>query len=412
MHIKELTLAEFDAFSKTCPLGSYHQTSSYALFMAENNYDYDLIGFVDELGIIKAAALILIKNINLTTKYGYSPKGFLVDYFDLDLLKSFTKALKTYYAKKLAFIKINPEIAIGKINNKSKITEYNHNIIIRDYLKECGCLKLKDNLYFESMLPRFNAIINLKEYTFEKLSKNTRNKIRKAENKGLVFEKVDRSYLDKLYEFIKRKSNYNSYYYQNYFNAFSNNNDCDLFLIKIDYQKYLLTSKELYDKELENNTKLSELIIKEPNEININNKMNSDKALLSYKNDIEIATKNIRDNKNTYIAGALTIKYNNRINIVTSGIDPAYKKFNANYYLHYKLLEYYKKDYKFLDLNGMTGDFSANNSFKGLNNFKIGFNPQVYEFIGEFDFIINEKAYYTLHKKGLLAKEFNHNIKE
>ncbi len=137
--------------------------------------------------------------------------------------------------------------------------------------------------------------------------------------------------------------------------------------------------------------------------------MNSDKALLSYKNDIEIATKNIRDNKETYIAGAITIKYNNRINIISSGIDINYKKFNANYFLHYKLLEFYQKDYKFLDLNGMTGDFTDNNFYKGLNDFKIGFNPHIYEFIGEFDFIINEKSYYYLYKKGLLAKEFNHN---
>lgn len=409
MHIKELTLAEFDAFGKTCPIGSYHQTSSYALFMAENNYDYDLIGYVDELGVIKAAALILIKNITLTTKYGYSPKGFLIDYFNLDLLKSFTNALKKHYNKKLAFIKLNPEIAIGEINKKTKTTDYNHNLIIRDYLKECGCLKLKDNLYFESLLPRFNAIINLEEYAFDKLTKNTRNKIRKSENKGLIFEKVDRLYLDKLYEFIKRKTNNDIYYYQNYFNAFSINNACDLFLIKIDYQKYLLSSKALYDKELENNAHLSELIIKDASDININNKMNSDKALLSYKNDIEIATKNIRDNKETYIAGAITIKYNNRINIISSGIDINYKKFNANYFLHYKLLEFYQKDYKFLDLNGMTGDFTDNNFYKGLNDFKIGFNPHIYEFIGEFDFIINEKSYYYLYKKGLLAKEFNHN---
>ena len=122
MHLKELTIAEFDAFAKTSPLGSYHQSSNYALLMAESNYDYELIGYVDELGIIKAAALILIKKITISLKFGYSPKGFLIDYFDYDLLKNFTIALKKYYNKKLAFIKINPEIAIGEINKYSKLT--------------------------------------------------------------------------------------------------------------------------------------------------------------------------------------------------------------------------------------------------------------------------------------------------
>mgnify|MGYP006990251299 CR=1 FL=1 len=31
--------------------------------------------------------------------------------------------------------------------------------------------------------------------------------------------------------------------------------------------------------------------------------------------------------------------------------DRTYKHFNANYYLHNRIIEYYKNDFKFLDLN-------------------------------------------------------------
>ena len=153
-------------------------------------------------------------------------------------------------------------------------------------------------------------------------------------------------------------------------------------------------------------------LIKNSNEKNINKKMNSDRALLSYKNDIEFASMNIRKNNTTYIGGALTIKYNNRVNIVISGINTYYKHFNANYFLHYKIIDYYKKTHKYIDLNGITGDFSSNNPYYGLNNFKIGFNSNLYEFIGEFDLILNKKTYNTLNNKGLLAKEFNHKKKK
>ena len=47
MHIKELSIAEFDSFAKSFPISSYYQSSNYALFMAECGYDYELIGFVD-----------------------------------------------------------------------------------------------------------------------------------------------------------------------------------------------------------------------------------------------------------------------------------------------------------------------------------------------------------------------------
>jgi len=142
------------------------------------------------------------------------------------------------------------------------------------------------------------------------------------------------------------------------------------------------------------------------NEININKKMNSDRALLSYKNDIEIATLGLRTNKTTYLAGALTIKYKNRINIIISGLDTNYKSYNANYFLHHELIKYYKENYKFIDLNGLTGDFNSTNPYKGLNDFKLGFNPHVYEFIGEFDLILNNKVYNHLAKNGTLAEYF------
>ena len=411
MHLKELSIAEFDSFAKNFPISSYYQSSNYALFMTECGYDYELIGFVDELGVIKAAALILIKKIGISSRYGYSPKGFLIDYFDQDLLKSFTNALKHYYDKKLVFIKINPEIAIGEIDPITKLTNYNQNIIVRDYLKELGYLKLKDNKYFESLFPRYNAILNINDYSFSKLNKNTKNKIRKGVKKGLVFEKKDRDGLDILFPFIKYKKEIDPFYYKNYYNVFDHNGLSDLFLVKIDYQQYLVNSKKLYDAELERNTEISRKLMEHTSDTYIKEKMNSDRTLLSYKNDIEMATKGLQDKKEVYIAGAFVIRYLNRVHIVISGFDKNYKQFDPNYFLHYQILEYYKHNFKFVDLNGMTGDFTPNNPYHGLNQFKLGFKPHIYEFIGEFDLILNEHAYRNLMKKGLLAKEFNKKTK-
>ena len=312
MHLKELSIAEFDSFAKNFPISSYYQSSNYALFMTECGYDYELIGFVDELGVIKAAALILIKKIGISSRYGYSPKGFLIDYFDQDLLKSFTNSLKHYYDKKLVFIKINPEIAIGEIDPITKLTNYNQNIIVRDYLKELGYLKLKDNKYFESLFPRYNAILNIYDYSFSKLNKNTKNKIRKGVKKGLVFEKKDRDGLDILFPFIKYKKEIDPFYYKNYYNVFDHNGLSDLFLVKIDYQQYLVNSKKLYDAELERNTEISRKLMEHTSDTYIKEKMNSDRTLLSYKNDIEMATKGLQDKKEVYIAGAFVIRYLNK----------------------------------------------------------------------------------------------------
>jgi len=408
VHIKEISIQEFEKFIDNHPLSSHYQSFNYALLMAETGYEYELIGYVDEYNNIYAASLILIKKLSKIFKYGYAPKGFIIDYFNKKILKDFTDDLIAYYKRKhVVFIKINPEIAICEIDTKTKKKEYNCNVEIKDSLIDLGYVKLKDNLYFESMIPRYNGIVSLKNFDIKKLDKNTRNKIKRAQNKGLNIEIADRSGIDILYNFIKRKRDKDSYYYKDYYNIFSKANNIDLFLVSLDTNTFLINSKDAYETELDKNAEFNKELINNSNTKTLNLKMNSDRKLLSYKNDVLEATKRINENSKIYIGGALVVKYKNRINIVMSGFDTRYKRFNPNYYLHYQILDYYKKYYDFADLNGMTGDFSNTNPYHGLNKFKLGFKPKVYEFIGEYDLIINNTMYHSMLKSGKLAKIFN-----
>lgn len=408
MKLKELTILEFEEFVKKNPLGNHYQTSDFGILMSEEGFEYDLIGMVDEYGEVHASALVLIKKISLKTKYGYSPKGFILDYFNQQLLKEFTESLKEYYSKKnVVFIKLNPEIAIAEIDLKSKAKTYNWNGQIRDFLGDLNYFKLKDNLYFESRLPRFNGVVNLKELSLNNFTKTTRNKIKRAMAKGLEMEPSERSGIDILYNFIKNKKEKDEFYYKDYYNIFHKKNMIDLFLVSINTKEYLLNAKEAYEKELENNTYLNRLLINNNTQKNINLKMNSDRKLLSYKNDVLEATERNSKNEKIYIAGALVLKYKNRVQILISGYNKKFKRFNPNHFLHYKLMEYYKDNYSYFDLNGMTGDFTKENPYYGLNEFKLGFKPKVYEFIGEYDLIINSKKYHSLLANGTLAKLFN-----
>lgn len=407
MKLKTLSIFEFDNYSNSHPLGSYHQSSNYALFMSEQGYDYDLLGLCDDNGKIHAASLILYKKIGMFNRYGYAPKGFLIDYYNPTILQEFTKALKKYYYKKnFAFIKINPEISIGTIDYKHKLVKYNNNRIIESTLKGLNFRKLEGNIRFETKLPKYNAIQVLKNSNFKDFSKNTRNKINKGLHNGLSLVKGKRDDLDILFKFIKNKKDYPIYHYYNYYNAFSKNKDIDIFLVKINYEECLINLRDRFEKETEKNNKLINLVMKNPSEINLARKLESDNILSTLNDSIAITTKNLAQNKTEYIAGAITIKYKNRVHILISGYDSNYKRFSPNYFLHYQLIEYYKKDYDFLDLNGITGDFTDKNPYKGLNKFKLGFKPLTFEYIGEFDFIINEGLYKSMEQSGQLAKEF------
>lgn len=408
MTLRELTIDEFNEFVSQSPLGTHYQTFNYALLMGENGYDYEFIGFVNEYNQVKVASMILFKNIKFHVRYGYAPKGFILDYFNHSLLKDFVLALQSYYKKKnVVFIKLNPEIAIGEVDPSNGITTYNWNYEIKDILEDCSFLKLKDNLYFESILPRFSPVLSLQGYSISSVSKNTRNKIRRAISKGLHIELAEQSGLDILQKFIQKKRKIHSFYYKDYYNIFHRDDMIDLFLVSIDSEENLLNSRKLYEEELEKNAFLNRLLNQDGSKKNVNKKMDSDRKLLSYKGDVEIATHLNKQKDKIYIAGALVIKFKNRIQIVISGYDKKYKTFEANYFLHHSIFEFYKNRYDYADLNGMSGDFSKNNPYLGLNEFKNGFHPKIYEYIGEYDLPIIPKKYYKLRSRGELAKIFN-----
>ena len=66
-----------------------------------------------------------------------------------------------------------------------------------------------------------------------------------------------------------------------------------------------------------------------------NKKMLSDKKLLAYKSDVMDAKSLVEEVSKIYVAGALVVKYKNRISIVVSGYDKKYKHFQPNYFLHW-----------------------------------------------------------------------------
>ncbi len=405
MNIKEMTIDEFKNFAQFHFIGNFHESINYALIKAEEGWEYEFISYGDEE--VVAAALILYKKIG-NTYVGYSPRGFLINYSNEYLIEEFTKKIKEYYKKRsFAFIKINPEIAIAKLSWNTMNFEYNENYKIIDTLTRCGYKKLKNNMNFEALLPRINAIVNMDGYNQNNLSKNTRNKVKKGIRKGLTLELADPSKINIFYKFIKNKIDKDEFYYNDFYNVFSKTADVDLLLVKVDYKKFLINAQNSYNIELKRNTELNNKLLTNNNSNIINTKMNSDRALLSYKNDIAEASKNLNTGLETYVAGALVIKYQNRVIIQISGFDKSLSRFSANYYLYYAIIKYYQNDYKYLDLNGITADLSKDNHYYGLNRFKMGFNPDIYEYIGEFDLVIDEKQYDKLLKNGLLAKEFN-----
>ena len=394
MYLEKLTTSEFQEYTFKHPLSSYNQTLQYAKYKELEGYSYDLIGMKDQNGIIQAASLILFKKIDKYT-YGYAPRGFLIDYSNVELLKTFNKLLYEHYKPyKVVFIKINPNIYISMYDKKNNRYLYNENAQLIMNLRNAKYQELKRNKNFEAKIPAFTPIISLSNFKYYDLDKNVRNKIRKSYRRGLTIEKIDFYHLNEIYPFFKNKTKKSLKHYENIYKALYLSNMIDVFKIDVDFEEFLINTKEKYQEALERNQKIVNKISFNATDKILSQKIQSDNELRALEDDIILATKGLSKKKTKTIAGAIVIKYKGMVTVYVSGYNYRYKKLNPKDFLYYKLIEYYKYKYNLLDLNGFSGDTNnINNQYKGFNDFILGFNPIVLESLGEYDLVFNEKDY-------------------
>lgn len=409
MQLVELTYLQFDEFALNHPLSNFYQTSKYALFMSSQGFEYDYMGFQDDSGKLVAASLILKKKITGNSFYGYAPRGFLIDYYNLSLLTSFIDTIKKYYKKKnFIFVKFDPEIIIGETDKQRKFSiSFNGNVRLIDDMKNMKIKKRKELQEFDFVLPKFNAYVNLKQYDANRLCRQFRKKIRKDIKYGMKLTVGGPKDVEKLYALMKDTAIQPINYYRDFYNTYSRDNSVDLVFVEIDMQDYLTFCKNQYEQEFQKNDKWNELISREPTRSNLNHKMNSDKKLAAFKDKVINATNMLRKTKQVTLAGAIIVKHLNRISILVSGINKEFTKLNPNHFLYYAILERYKNYFSYCDLGGVTGTFDNTSQYFGLNDFKKNWNSTIYEFIGEFDIVCHEYTFKRLIKTSFIEKEFN-----
>lgn len=402
MKLRELTNDEFLNFSKSYNIKSIYQTVEYALVMNKQKFDAMFIGLIDENNYIVAASLILIEKSG-HFKYAYAPRGFLIDYCNHNVLKTFTEEIKRFLGKKnIIAIKISPYIIRNTYDTKyNVVTKNNYYDNILQDLQQLGYYHLGYNEKFEALKPRYEAIIDLDipyYMIFKNFKKSLRTKIRSAEMKGVKIYKGTEENLSYLYLQTKKKYPRDLKYFEECYNQFSKSNNIEFFYAKIDTEAYLKNIQKKYTIQEELCTDINNKIMKNTNQSNkyITQKLEADKQFDQYKKELIKATKMLRDNpEGIVVASALIIKNKNEVFLLMDGYDPNYKKMNAKHLLLWKLCERYAKSgFKKFNLNGIAGINNTPEEYKGLNEFKLNFNAHANEYIGDLELITNNALYF------------------
>ena len=403
MKIVKLSSAQFDKFAASHRYRSYYQSSMYANVMVKFGYQAKYIGIVNDQNKLIGASLIIYKEVFMGNKLAYAPRGILFNYEDEEMVKEATSSLKKVLGKQgFMFLRIDPYIPLTIRDAEGNIMNFNNkgNAIIEN-LKKAGFNYKGKTLQFETEKPRWEALILLQRdirEIFAKLDKRTRNKIRRATNSGIEIIKDKNKNVNRLYNFVGKKDNKPLSFYKTICSKFEDS--VEIYYAKLNTETFLINSRRSYEKEIEYNDNLASRIQdtsleeKDRNAF-LNKKMESDKLITAYKSSLLAATDLLKTNPDgLIIAGAMIIKYDNAAFLFTEGIDEEYGYLNASSLLKWELInDYNNQGLKYLNLNGITGDFEGKNEFSGLNEAKLGFNATITEYIGEFDIILNNFSY-------------------
>ncbi len=399
MEIKELTKKEFDDFIQSAQNTSLYQTSAYGMAMENQNYRPIYVGLFNG-GTIVAGTLILITDRG-GFDYGYCPRGFIIDYNDFELVEIWTKELKRFLSKyNLIAIKLCPLIEKSTFNYDK----------IFDHMKRLDYYHFGYNYYFEALKPRYEAVINLDtslESLFFNIKKEYRTKIRAAANRGVKIYKGDHEDLIILHNQTRKKYVRDLKYFNDLYLFFGDANSINIYYAKLNTGLYLNSIKNEFEAEEEKNDRLNRMVLQNmSNNLNlVGKKMDSDKKFSELKTKlIEATNLNSQKPDGSNIASGLVVTHKDEAYLMIDGLDTTYKSFNGKHLLIWKLIEkYHKLGYKKFNLGGMTRPDLEGNKFEGLNSFKLAFNAEVKEYMGDLELIINNAKYNLFVKSNRIS---------
>jgi peptidoglycan pentaglycine glycine transferase (the second and third glycine) len=336
-------------------------------------------------------------------KIAYAPRGILFNYEELEDTQELVDKLKKVLGKQgFMLLRMDPYVPLTIRDAEGNIMNFNNkgNTII-DNLKKAGFEYKGKTQYFETEKPRWEALVLLQRdirEIFAKLDKHTRNKIRRAMNSGIEVVRDESRSVNKLYNYVGRKEKKPLSYYKTICSKFEN--DVEIYYAKVNTETFLINSRRSYEKELEYNDSLASRVQdmsldEKERQAYLSKKMESDRLITSYKNSLLKATDLLKSNPDGItIAGAMVIKYDNAAYIFTEGMDDDYMNLDPTYLIKWQIIcDFNTLGYKYVNLNGIAGEFEGENNYARLNESKLGFNSTITEYIGEFDIVLNNFAY-------------------
>lgn len=403
MKIINLTKTQFKNYSNIHNQRNFGQTIEYSNLPMNNSHKKLFLGLIDNSNNIHAASLIIIKKISPNIYEAYAPNGFLIDYSNFDLVKTFTEELINYLKiEKVTYLTTNPMFKYRIYNKQNILIDNNVNILDNLYKLDYKNIGYQNDFEgYDIIIENYNDTNDI----YRKFNRNTKRNIKESLNLGITLHKASIKDIDTFYNIIKKKTPNSNAYYYNLMNTYNTkDNKMEIFFTKLNPQKFLINTKKLYEKEARRNEIIHQTIQRKMGKMTekiLNKKINSDSLLEKYKELLNKAIYLSKNQEESIIVGTCAIIRNNKeIYFLIDGYNEKYRSIHSSHILKWAIIKkYYQSGYKIFNLGEIHKDyFNKTNKYHGQYMYKIGFGGNIIEYPPTLLLVINKPLYNTYIK--------------
>ncbi len=412
MEFVELTEKEYRKFWENHPLKTFLSAPEISKLREKSYWKTYFVG-VKENKKVLAATMLFSHARHFSKNEFYSPRGFLIDFKNKELLNFFVTNLRKFLKEHHAYVlRIDPYVIYKERDIDGNIVEDGvDNTEVINNLKSLGFKRVPDkNLEQVGWMFSLDLENKTEEDILKEMKQNTRNIIRKTEKFGIDIKELSYDELDRFHQILEEtgaRKHFNVRdvsYYQEMYKLFHDKGEVKYFVTELNLKKYL---KKLEDEISEKNEKIAKLSSSKCN----------DKLRKNLEEDIANLNKRKEEGENIHkeagkdiitLSGSMFILIKPEIIYLSSGNYEEYLKFNSQYLIQWELIKYgIANGFKKHNFYGIPANINTHPKDYGIYQFKRGFNGYVEELIGEYELPVDSTYYLfkLIHKiKGVKKK--------
>ena len=394
MKFQELTEKEYQKYWENHPQKTFLSAVEISKLRAKRNWETFYVGVKEKSKII-AATMLLRRKSHFNRYEFYSPRGYLLDLKNKELLSFFTNELKKYIKDKKGYVfRVDPYLIYRQRDIDGNIVEDGiDNRDVVDQMQQLGFKKvsIEDT---EQVVWMFSLDLENKkeDQILKEMKPNTRNQIKKTEKIGITVNEIGYDELDRFQNIMVETGARKGFevrdisYFQEMYKLFHDKNEVKFFITELDLKKYIKGLKEERKTKEEKLSSLSDAKYNDGAKKNLNNEIASiDKRIKDSEDIIANTGKDV-----ITLSGSMFMLIKPEIIYLSSGNYEEYLKFNSQYLIQWELIKYgIENGFKKHNFYGIPANINEHPKDYGIYEFKKGFNGYVEELIGEFELPIS-----------------------